>query len=49
MVWFESIRISSPLSGESISDVRSGMSPGHSVRVSSLGSVLSGLGVGVID
>ena len=38
-----SIRVSSPLSGEHISDVGSGMGPGRSVRVSGFGSVLPGL------
>jgi len=43
MVRFGSIRVSSALSGEHISSVGSGMGPGRSVRVSSLGSVLPGL------
>ena len=43
MVRFGSIRVSGPLSGEHISGFGSGMGPGRSVRVSGLGSVLSGL------
>ena len=39
MVRVGSIRVSGPLSGEHIS----GMVPGHSVRVSGLGSILPGL------
>ena len=43
MGFFGSIRVSGPLSGEHISGVESGMGPGHSVRVSDLGSVLPDL------
>ena len=43
MVWFGSIRVSGPFSGEHNSGVGSGMGPGRSVRVSGLGSVLPGL------
>ena len=43
MVWVGSIRVSGPLSGEHISGVGSSMDPGHSVRVSGIGSVLPGL------
>ena len=46
MVRVGSIRVSGPLSGEHISGVGSGMGPGHSVRVSGLGSVLPGLVLG---
>ena len=45
MVRVGSIWVSGPLSGEHISGVGSGMGPGHSVRVSGLGSVLPGLTV----
>ena len=43
MVRVGSIRVSGPLSGEHTSRVGSGPGPGHSVRVSGLGSVLPGL------
>ena len=43
MVRVGSIRVSGPVSGEHISGVGSGMGPGHSVRVSGLGSVLPSL------
>ena len=39
MVWFGSIRVSGPLSGENISGVGSDMGPGHSVWVLGFGSV----------
>ena len=43
MVRFGSIQISGPLSAEPISTIGSGMSLGHLVQVSGLGSVLPGL------
>ena len=43
MVRFGSIRVSNPLSGETVLDVGQGISSGHSVRVSGLKLVLPGL------